>query len=1054
MPEPPPLPSPRRGDASALLVLCLLLAACTGDRPVPAEPGPGDTAGGGDGRPAAAVTPLPVVAEEHRLHGDQVHRYRIDAEAGELLRVEAEQLGVDVVLRLLDPAGEAMILVDTSSPTGCEGVESLLAATGRSGPHLLEVSAFKPAKADGSYTVRLAERRPAGPEDRRRAAAEASFAAGAALAWKEGDQERSAALHRFAEAAESFAALGDRRRQADALRDRCQLLERMAELHQARAECLRARELYRDLGRSWERGVVASTLGVIFFRLDDFLDAIPWYEEALPLRREAHDLAGEANTLEGLGRCYQELDAVHEALTAFGDALAIWHRLRDTAREATTRHNRAVLYQRLGRQEEALRELERLLELDAGDDNPERQVLSLVAVGKIYGERGEVERAIGVLEEALSLSRKYRYADGICLALAVLGTNHARAGDPERARQRFDEALYLAQRDRHRVHEAAVHNNIGQLSIRQERFGEALDSFRRALDLALATGDWQIQALALLGTARAERALGRPLVAWERIRRGIETIEDRRSRMQRTDLKIHYMASQQSYYDFAVDLLMQLDGEEPGAGWAARALEVCERGRARGLVGLLNAIGADLGRALGPGVEERLLRSRQELDAADKARRRALSGDATEEGELRRVEARLHDALEAYRNLLAEIRVSSPGFSSLTEPEALSAEALQRTLDDDTLLLEYKLGEESSHLWAVSRHTLEGYELPSREQLETLAQGAYDVLRERPVRRSLGAESRRLGRLAEALLCPVRQRLGERRLLVVADGPLHFVPFAALPIPSCGDPGAPAGDGDRPLLISRHEIVSMPSATALAVLRRRRPLVPAARKALAVIADPVFTADDPRVGATGRSEAAGDGGGRYPRLVSSRAEARALAALLPAGETEMLLDFAASRERLLSLDLDRFRALHFATHGEIDGDRPDLSRLVLSQVDPSGRPLPGGDLKAHEIYDLSLSADLVVLSSCSSAGREIRGEGLVGFTQGFFYAGARHLVVSLWSVDDQATARLMETLYRRHLVAGDSPAAALRAAQLTVAAEPRWRSPYYWAGFIAQGDWR
>jgi CHAT domain-containing protein len=152
--------------------------------------------------------------------------------------------------------------------------------------------------------------------------------------------------------------------------------------------------------------------------------------------------------------------------------------------------------------------------------------------------------------------------------------------------------------------------------------------------------------------------------------------------------------------------------------------------------------------------------------------------------------------------------------------------------------------------------------------------------------------------------------------------------------------------------------------------------------------------------------------------------------------------------------LSKYRYVHFATHGYLDTERPDLSAVVLSLVDNQGKP-QDGFLRAHEIYNLNLPAELVVLSACQTGlGKEIKGEGLVGLTRGFMYAGARRVVVSLWNVNDKATADLMTKFYEKMLNQNERPAAALRSAQVEMWKQKQWKSPYYWAPFTLQGEWR
>jgi CHAT domain-containing protein len=240
---------------------------------------------------------------------------------------------------------------------------------------------------------------------------------------------------------------------------------------------------------------------------------------------------------------------------------------------------------------------------------------------------------------------------------------------------------------------------------------------------------------------------------------------------------------------------------------------------------------------------------------------------------------------------------------------------------------------------------------------------------------------------------------------------------------------------------------------------------------VAVFADPVFERDDPRVGRAAARRAAGpatrgaiddavdtgrEPGDRlsFPRLLASRDEAEAIVAAAPPGSAVAALGFDATRERATSADLARFRIVHFATHAMLDRHRPELSGIVLSMVDERGRARDGF-LHLEDIYNLRLPAELVVLSACNTGlGKDVRGEGLVGLTRGFMYAGTARVVATAWRVDDEATAALMKAFYIRMFSGGLSPAAALREAQLEIAADRRWRSPYYWAAFMLVGEWR
>jgi CHAT domain-containing protein len=591
--------------------------------------------------------------------------------------------------------------------------------------------------------------------------------------------------------------------------------------------------------------------------------------------------------------------------------------------------------------------------------------------------------------------------------------------------------------------EADALRGLGQAHTARGEPARALPSLERALEIARSVRNPAGEAQALFALAQAERRLGRAAGARTHAEAALAVTESLRPRIGNPDLRASFSATQHRIYELVLDLHMEAHRAAPDAGHDRAALEVLERARARTLLELLGEAGVDPGKEVDPALLERRTSLQRRLSA--KAARTLREGNVAARAALEEEQQALLRELDLVE---AEIRERSPAFAALTRPQPLKAAAIQGLLDPDTVLLSYALGEERSFLWRVTAGSLDSFELPGRAEIEEAARRLHQALSTFQVEdRAAAADT--AADLARMLLGPVADRLQSRRLAVIADGALHYVPFGALPVPS--PPESPPV-----LLLERHEIVYLPSASALAAQRQRLAGRPEGSKWIAVVADPVFDRGDPRVTTShvpSPEPASRRGGPAFERLPATRSEAEAIAGLAPPGQALLALDFQASRFQVLGDRLSGYRIVHFATHGVIDAERPALSGLALSMVERDGSPQEGF-LHLRDVYGLRLDADLVVLSGCRTAlGRELRGEGLLGLTRGFLYAGTPRVVASLWQVEDRATSELMTRFYRGLWVDRLPPAAALRAAQLSLRRERRWRDPYFWAGFVLQGTW-
>ncbi|MBA3766487.1 MAG: tetratricopeptide repeat protein [Acidobacteria bacterium] len=845
--------------------------------------------------------------------------------------------------------------------------------------------------------------------------------------------------------------------------------------------------IHREMKNRGAEAYVLSVLGGAHSRLSRYEKAIEYYEQALAIAREVNSPAAEASALSNAGV------ASPRPAARSGDA---------GAAEGKALFKLGEAYNRLGRPEKAIEYLEQALVVHREWKNRLSEGSATSELGLAYANLGRPEKAIEYYEQALAIAREVKFRESEGSALNNLGQAYANLNRNEKAIEYYEQALAIAREVKFRGNERDALDNLGQAYNSQGRPEKAIEYYEQALVISREIHARDMEAGTLYHLASAERARGNLPAARTHVEQSLTIAESLRSdELTSPELRASFLTGIQSSYQLYTDLLMRQHREEPTKGFAALALEVSERQRARSLLDLLSEARADVRQGVDAALIERERTLAKQLN--DKAQTRASTPEqaAALKREVSQLETDLERAQVAIRN-------ANPHYAALTKPQPLKLKEIQAQLDADTLLLEYALGEERSYLWAITRDSLASYELPKGEQIKQSALQVYELLTARSTRAR--GESPQQGQerisqaeaklpaaaqaLSQTLLAPVAAQLGNKRLVIVADGALQYIPFAMLPEPTKGSQGDvetaraanPQSAGSNPQspvpLIVGHEVVSLPSASALAIQRAELAGRQPAPKLLAVIADPVFDRTDERFKtvatdagdktqtqtiayADARSiehlaEQADDKAGTtihrlvIPRLPFTHEEATRLLALAPKTASFGAIDFRASRATVLSGDLSQYRYVHFATHGLLDSERPGLSALVLSMVDAEGKA-QDGFLRANDIYNLKLPAELVVLSACQTGlGKEIKGEGLVGLTRGFMYAGAARVVVSLWSVNDKATADLMTKFYEKMLKQGVRPAAALRAAQVEMWRQKQWQSPYYWAAFTMQGEWR
>jgi CHAT domain-containing protein len=997
-----------------------------------------------------------------KIAGGQSHLYEIQLKSDECVRITIDQRGIDLFATLLDPAGVQLNKINNRH--GERGTERALLLANVPGVYHVRVDPVYPNDHPGNYQISIDEPDSITSSDQLAFTAERVLGEANALR----SQSLSAALNKYREALALFDATGD-------------LLM---------------------------KAVVLNAIGRTQFSLGDYPKAIESQEQALPLARAAGDqheeatilnslgqahtlnsenrkslsyLLGEVETLNVLGRVYSVIGDQYSALFYLDQALELSRALFDQNQELSALGGIALTYYVMGENEKAIENWKQALDLTKSTNRPGMEVVILGKLGAAYDASGDKQEALNYLNRALEMARARADRLEEAGTLQTMARVFRSTGEPRKSITYLDQSLVILKSANNPPGVARAHYNLGKAYTDLGEYAQAIGYLNLALEVWKTRDDAVNIAVTIRELARAERGRGNFETALNQTEAALHVIERVRAQAGGSELRASYLASVQNVFELRVDVLTQLHKRDPTKGYDAAALQTSEQARARTLLESLAEAGVDIRRGVPAELLERERTIAEALGARAAEQARDAGGKSSPE-----INREIKKLSAEYDLVQGQIRAASPHYAQLMQPQPLNlAEIRERVIDDQTVLLEYFLGQERSYLWAVTTKSFSSYELPKREVIEAAARRIHELLTARNRRVRFETVDERRARIAAAdadfpaaaqalsrlVLAPVAGHLAKRRVLIVSDGALQYVPFAALPAP---------GSFREPLIVT-NEVVSLPSASTLAVLRKEVATHRPPAKTIAVIADPVFNQDDQRVKdsiarnnlgpknviASSRtpavfkrelqgsaSESGGDGEGlEIPRLPFTRREAEAIAALVPAKDRRQQLDFAANLLNATSSDLAEYRIVHFATHGFLNSRHPELSGLVLSLVDENGRD-QNGFLRAHEIYDLNLPSELVVLSGCRTGlGKEIKGEGLIGLTRAFMHAGAARVMVSLWDVHDEATAELMTRFYSQLLGPQKlSAAAALRAAQVSMISDRRWSAPYFWATFTLQGE--
>lgn len=979
-----------------------------------------------------------AVAGVHSVQDVEV--YAIELLAGDYIEVELTQQHADLALAADSPAGIRLLRVDT--PGRLPRPELLLLHARKGGRYRIQVDGGR-ADAAGPFELELKVRRPATAADQRRAEA------ARLLASSEEDRRASqrcsrrelceGALPAYRQAVEGFRALGEAESEGFAEGRLGRVLVALGRPAEALASFERRLALLPPGHEPEERAAVLREYGQQLWALGNVREAELRSREALALFLQLGRPAETAEVLDDLGRYATHRGDLGEAERLYREAAEAWQALGRPRDKAIGLGNLSGVYLLAGDRRLALDLCDQALELLPAEASPADRAFLLEQRATTLTGLGQWDAAEESYRQALALREQRRELGARAHALAGLARLAYERRQLDRAASLYRDTLSEHQATRDLASQGTTLQDLAWVEAKRGELEAARARFEEALGLARHAELRWAEAAALLGLARVERDSGRLPEALLRVGEAIEAVEGLRAGAERLELRSAVAADKRTFYDVAIDLSLRQAEQSGDREAEVRAFGWAEQARGRRLLDLLAS-------DAGPPCEAEANReARWRVENAERTLR-ALRAEGASGLAVAGAERELRSALSELQQLAP--RPGRPGEPDASRPESLAS--IQRYLaSSQAVLLAYYLGEERSVVWTVTPSALSTYALPKTAELEPQLRELHALLSASGWRAQSVRARKLTEKLSRELLLPAGEALASRRLLIVADGLLQYLPFEALLSPGSSEP-----------LVAGHEIAYALSASAavrLGAARRDRVYT----LDLALLADPVFGPSDSRralpagwtsapasLASPTRGESAVP---ELPRLKAAEREARAIAARLPPGRLLQATGFAATKELLASAPVSGARRIHLAVHGQLEDRHPELSSVVLSQLDPLGAAVDG-TFYAQDLACLDLAAELVVLSACDTGlGAELVGEGLVGLAHGFFGAGAKRVLATLWQVDDAATAELMDRFYTGLLGQDLPPAEALRQAQDWLRRRQGRESPFFWAGFVLLG---
>jgi CHAT domain-containing protein/Flp pilus assembly protein TadD len=832
-------------------------------------------------------------------------------------------------------------------------------------------------------------------------------------------------------------------------------------------------------------GVVYSNLGQTYYNSGDHARALECYKNGREIAEEIHDLNGMATNLansalvywdqgelnqaaedlENAGAIFKEVGNrpllannffnlayielekgnYTKALESFHQAYSMAKKLDDKGLAAAALHGTADVEQELGNYESALLHVEQSLQLSKQIGEKSGESESLLTLGSISSNQGKNRSALEYFKKALQLDREAGYQRTIHMRLRAIGAAYAKMGNLDLAIETMKEAILLEEQSSQKFEMSMSLSVLGSIYRQKKDFDAANAALDQSMELAKDSGNSYYRWSTFYNKGLIARDLGINGEAEDWLKKAVEEIERQRERAGLPEQRSAFLENRLDVYEDLIAFLIR-------AGKPSDAYQYAQRSKSRSFLDSLSEARIDPQAGMDSkqyNAKRRLLAKLLRLNQQIKKEREQEKPDPNKIQQLTKTQT---DIEQEYVRLLSEIRQQNPRFAEIQQPRIYSLTEAQTLLDSQSVLLDYFVGKKESYVFAITGSGYQLYSLPPEIKLNPQVQEILKTLQKpEPVWETTEAAHSHYIKAARNLYAQVLQTSEsvwreKKQIIIAADGPLNYLPFETLLTSKVET--AKIDFSKLPYFALNHEVQYVPSISAFsAILQNVAASHEKPERDWIAFADPLGKDLNAQKG-TG-NPVVRKWNSSLTALPYARAEVDAISKMYPKEKTSILFGKDASESNAKTMNLESFDTIHFASHGLIDEERPQLSSVVLN----AGSPQEDGYLTMREVFDLKLNADLVVLSACKTGlGKKIRGEGVSSLARAFFCAGAASVLVSLWNVNDHSTSEFMTDFYRNRLERKMTKTEALKEARVKMIHSSKYSHPYYWSPFILIGS--